>query len=555
MPSRKRVTRYVLYNRVSNERQDVENSMSAQDAAGRKYVDNVENGVLLRTYSDEAKTGRVDKRPAFQEMMRDAADPDKTFDVVLVWKHNRFARNRLDSVNYKTYLANLGIKVVSIAEDTGEGPASRMVEGIIESVDEYHSANMGVDIKRGMRNSVERGFYMARSAPMGYRKYHVQDGGKFRPKLELDPPWDLIPRRVFELALRDCGYKQIILKLDEEGIRNQSGGKISQNRVVSIIKNRHYTGYTFWDYRHNNDNYAKSLEPAHEAIISPEDWQTVQEKFASRHRTVKHPRTVAAEHLFNDIGVCTQCGHKMAIKGSQNNKYMFFVCSTRLKYGVKNCDMPRYPLSKNDPILMDAIINDILNEKNVATMLDTVLAESGQNYRSSEDKLAELESRAAELDAREDQLLLAMEMKTFSMAKITQRMNAVQAERKDIEEQQQSILSESDSEPAFLQDRELVLAYAKDLQTYLQKENVNSANAMMKRFIKKISFEQGWATIHYMTPIPDGTPVGKRYQKLALRRRVHPTVSGGPPTCRALKVLRVHQTIRAYSINAEPENA
>ena len=129
-------------------------------------------------------------------------------------------------------------------------------------------------------------------------------------------------------------------------------------------KTPHYTGYTFWDYQGNNENYAKSLEQAHEAIISPEDWETVQKKFASRRPAILHPRTVAAEHLFNDLGVCTQCGHKMGIKGSKNNMYMFFVCCNRLKFGVKACDMPRYPLSQNDPIIMDAITQDILIENN-----------------------------------------------------------------------------------------------------------------------------------------------------------------------------------------------
>ena len=61
------------------------------------------------------------------------------------------------------------------------------------------------------------------------------------------------------------------------------------------------------------------------------------------------------------------------------------------------------------------------------------------------------------MDTREDQLLLAMEMKTFSMGKITERMNSVHAERKRIEEQRQAVIAECDSEPAFLQDRELVL--------------------------------------------------------------------------------------------------
>ena len=145
MPQRKRTKLYVLYARVSSDRQDVDNSMSTQEAAAARFVE-THGGTIIRIYRDEAKSGKVEHRPAFQEMIRDAADPDKTFDAILVWKHSRFARNRKVSITYESMLAELGISVVSISENTGDGPAGRMVEGIIESVDEFHSANMGADI-------------------------------------------------------------------------------------------------------------------------------------------------------------------------------------------------------------------------------------------------------------------------------------------------------------------------------------------------------------------------------------------------------------------------
>ena len=199
MPARKTQLRYALYVRVSSDRQDIENSTSAQIAAATRWVE-TNGGKIVITYQDDAKSGRVEQRPAFQQMIRDATDENQPFDAILVWKLSRFARNRKISITYKSLLAEHGIRVISISENTGEGPAGRMVEGIIESVDEFHSANMGVDIKQGMRNSVERGFYLARSAPTGYKIIHVKDGGKYRPKLELYPPMEPNPAPCLRLG-------------------------------------------------------------------------------------------------------------------------------------------------------------------------------------------------------------------------------------------------------------------------------------------------------------------------------------------------------------------
>ena len=529
MPARKTQLRYALYVRVSSDRQDVENSTSAQIAAATRWVE-TNGGKIVITYQDDAKSGKVEQRPAFQQMIRDATDENPPFDAILVWKHSRFARNRKISITYKSLLAEHGIRVISISENTGEGPAAQMVEGIIESVDEFHSANMGVDIKQGMRNSVERGFYLARSAPTGYKIIHVKDGGKYRPKLELDPPWNQIPRRVFDLALLDLGLKAIANQLNEEGTRTRNGKLFNPVKVSRILKNPHYTGYTFWDYRNKNDNFAKSLEPAHPAIVSPEEYEAVQRKTASRHRDVVHPRTVAAEYLFNDLGFCTQCGHKIIIKGGNSGKYRYFVCSKRFKYGKRACDMPRYPLVKNDPIIMNAIIHDILNQRTLKTLLRQVHSISAPSCHTTEQKLADLDTRTDDLDSRESQLLIALEMQTFSFAKIQERMAIIQDQRNKIEEERQAIIAETDTEEAFLNEPNLILAYAKDLTTYLRKATVRSANASLKRFIKSLAFEKGFVTINYMIPLPDSTPVGTDYRRLALDGPVRPTISVGPPS-------------------------
>jgi site-specific DNA recombinase len=108
------------------------------------------------------------------------------FQAILVWKLNRFSRSRWDSVTYKTLLKNKGIRVISINEHLDDSPSGQLLEGIIESVDEFYSANLGQDIKRGLRENAARGFYSIGRHPQGFHKLPVKDGAKTRYKLEPD---------------------------------------------------------------------------------------------------------------------------------------------------------------------------------------------------------------------------------------------------------------------------------------------------------------------------------------------------------------------------------
>ena len=77
--------------------------------------------------------------------------------------------------------------MVSITEQAEDNATGRLLEGIIESVDEYYSENLAQEVVRGMREAASRGFFLGSNAPFGYRKIKVSDGAKERPTLEVDP--------------------------------------------------------------------------------------------------------------------------------------------------------------------------------------------------------------------------------------------------------------------------------------------------------------------------------------------------------------------------------
>ena len=134
----------------------------------------------------------------------------------MVWKFSRFTRKREHAVAFKSMLRRKGIRVVSITEHADDSPTGKLMEAIIESVDEFYSENLAQEVTRGMREAASRGFWVTSYAPYGYRRVYVQDGAKKRPKLELDPPADAVVRRIFDMALQGRSILDITKTLNTE---------------------------------------------------------------------------------------------------------------------------------------------------------------------------------------------------------------------------------------------------------------------------------------------------------------------------------------------------
>ncbi len=130
-----------LYARVSSDRQDVDLSVAAQLRALRDYAEK-NNYAIAREYVDEAESGRVADRPQFRKMLDAASGADAPFEEILVWKFSRFTRRREHAVAFKSMLRRRGIRVTSITEHADDSPTGKLMEAIIESVDEFYSENL-----------------------------------------------------------------------------------------------------------------------------------------------------------------------------------------------------------------------------------------------------------------------------------------------------------------------------------------------------------------------------------------------------------------------------
>ena len=314
------------YIRVSTEDQ-IEFSPDSQLEKIKLYAE--KNQILLPKefiFLDEGISGRnAAKRPAFNEMIGLAKRKPKPFDMILVWKYSRFARNREDSVVYKSMLRkDLNIDVVSISEDVGDDKMSILFEAMIEAMDEYYSINLAEEVKRGMTEKAKRGGVLTIPA-FGYRVENNQ--------FVIVPEEAEIIQKVFNDYLNGKGFLAIAKTLNSMGVKTHRGNKIENRTVEYWLNNPIYIGKTRW----NPDgklprNYTADTviisEGTHTPIIDTEIWEKVQKKMKeqkAKFRKFYNPDRKNLSHWLTGIVRCEKCGAVLSNQGG------FFGCSNRSK--------------------------------------------------------------------------------------------------------------------------------------------------------------------------------------------------------------------------------
>ena len=201
-------------------------------------------------------------------MIAAAKNKVKPFDCILVWKLSRFARNREDSVIYKSLLKRRKISVVSMNEHVDESPAGSLLEGIIEVIDEFYSANLSQDTFRGMKENATQGFRNGGTLPFGYRSSSESHGSATKSKLIPDERETPIVRRAFELAALGQGAREIASSLNAEGLRTRQGKHFAATGINHMLRNEAYVGTIVWN-RYTKVSGARQKKDDTEVIRVP----------------------------------------------------------------------------------------------------------------------------------------------------------------------------------------------------------------------------------------------------------------------------------------------
>ena len=278
----------VIYARYSSDNQR-EESIEGQLRECTAFAE--KNGItVLRHYIDRAFSARTDNRPEFQNMIRDSGK--KLFDMIIVWKLDRFARNRYDSARYKATLKKNGVKVVSATEVISEGAEGIILESVLEGYAEYYSADLSEKVVRGMTENALKCKYNGATVPIGYRIDSEQH-------FQIDPLKAPFVLEAFKRYDEGATMTQIRDWLNAQGVKNSRGQPIIYNNIQRLLSNRRYIG----EY-----SYRSIIVPDGIPMIVPKElFDRVQEKL-EKNRKAPARHKAEDDYLLTTKLFCGYCG-------------------------------------------------------------------------------------------------------------------------------------------------------------------------------------------------------------------------------------------------------
>lgn len=402
----------VIYARFSSHNQ-TEQSIEGQVRICKDYCKR--NGLeVIDTYADRAISGRTDKRPEFQRMIADCTK--KKFEAVVVYKTDRFARDKYDSAIYKQTLKKHGIELHYAAEAIPAGPEGILIESLMEGLAEYYSAELSQKVQRGMYESALKCHSTGSNKPFGYKTAPDKS-------ICIDPDEATGVKMIFDMYIRGCSTKDICDRLTALGYKTSRGGNFNKSSINRIISNEKYIGlYKYKDIR---------IEDGIPAIIPKDVFYAAQKEMEKRH-TKRAPRAKKAEYLLTGKLFCGHCKSLMTGVSGTNGygeRFHYYYCQkVRAKEG---CNKKSVPKDWIENAVVEQTVKTLLNKETIrelADKLSKVMAED----KSDEEGIQYCKKKLAE-NKKAIENLLQMVMNGLGTKAVSDKLKELESEQVSLE--------------------------------------------------------------------------------------------------------------------------
>ena len=375
----------VIYARYSSLAQN-EQSIEGQLDVCKGYA--AQNGYnVIGEYIDRALSGRTDDRPEFQQMISDAAQ--RMFDYVIVYKLDRFARNRYDSVIYKKRLKDCGVKVLSAMEGITDSPESAILESLLEGMAEYYSIDLAQKVHRGQMESIKKGRYVFGRPPYGYK---LTDG-----KLSVYEPEAEAIRKLFSnyadgISLVDC-----VKELNAQGYRRRNGKPFVTRSFQKTLHNKAYLGeITQLDITFKDEDLR---------LVDDKTFQRVQER-TKLNKNKGGRYTNRYNYLLTGKLYCGECRALMnGVSGTSKTgtRYHYYVCANKRRNNA--CTKTNETAETLEQFVVGKTINYILDPSRIDALVTEIVkayqdSRHGSEIVRKQTRMAAIESELAKLAER-----------------------------------------------------------------------------------------------------------------------------------------------------------
>lgn len=343
----------VIYARYSSHNQK-EESIEGQLRECHDFASR--NGLtVIHEYCDRAMSGKTDKRPAFQQMIKDSEKG--RFEAVILYTLDRFARNRYDSAMYKAKLKKNGVRLYYAKQPLPDTPEGIILEAVLEGYAEYYSENLARGVKRGMHEKALQCVALGR-APLGYNigldKHY-----------EIDPIGAQAVKLIFEKYINGESQKNISEYLNSHGHRNSTGNKFSPAYITKVLKNVKYIGI----YQHDE----VVIDGGVPAIIDKGTFERVQ-LMLEKNKKTKAKYTAKVDYLLSGKIYCGHCGAALIGESGRSKNgtvHHYYKCSGRKR--LHNCDKKTERKEWLEQTVVEETVKHVLTSENINLIADKVV--------------------------------------------------------------------------------------------------------------------------------------------------------------------------------------
>lgn len=403
----------VIYARFSSAAQN-EQSIEGQLSVCYDYAER-NDYMVVGEYIDRAISGRSDERPDFRRMINDARTG--AFQYVLVYKLDRFSRNRYDSAIYKVQLKKYGVKLISCMENIGDNPESIILEAVLEASAEYYSIDLAQKVKRGMIESAKKGKLLYGGVPIGYKK---EDG-----HLVPDPATAPHITWAFQSYASGMPKKDIVEELNRRGVRSRKGEPLKYSSFNTVFQNEKYLGVL--------DQLGFRFENAHEPLIDKETFDKVQKR-AQKNKQTAARNKAEIPYLLSGKLFCGHCGSTMqgiSGTGKTGKSWYYYSCRNRRNH---TCDKRHEKKDFIEWYVVEQTVEYVLQPKRLDLIAKAVIEEYKKSFGYSQIEAAE--KRLRQLDGQMNKIVdMLLEVPESGRPALYERMEQVGAEKTATEEE------------------------------------------------------------------------------------------------------------------------
>ena len=404
---------------------------------------------------------------------------------------------------FKAQLRRKGIRVVSITEQAEDNATGKLMEAIIESVDEFYSENLAQEVVRGMREAASRGYFLGSRAPFGYKRVKVHDGARERPTLEVDPVAAPIVREIFESSVRGNGLKEICKDLNGRGITNK-GKRWQKNVIHYLLTNEAYTGTAVWGVKSKNEKAGEPvrMENAWPALVSRETFDAVQQGLHERAPSVQRPARVGSQYLLSGLLRCGVCGKSYSAQGAKSGQFAYYVCSSLFREGAGACTARYLNASKVEDLVTEKVRERILTEETI-TELVTLVAEEIDNLACEVNgRLTAINSELSDVETRLENLYQALETQQLPIEVLSPRILSLKSRQDQLVAAREEAEFQLEQRRAELPTSKEIKGYVADFRALFQDGTFPERKALIRNFVQGIDIVEDEAVLTYTIPMP-----------------------------------------------------